>query len=315
MALLYKILCQRKFLTLITICASGLTAAVTLWWNTQLSDIINMVNIGKPPSKEMILWALVTILAIGVMNYVKVYISGYTCEGMTHDLRMGYARHFTLLSVIETEKLNAGEQLSKLQNEITSVSGYLNTTLFRLLDDSVMFFSAFVWLLFISPALTLAFHLPALIILVYVFWASKIIESATERSQHAKGRMNQYADTLLTLFPIIRLYEATRIIMDGYKDTVKTWQSHTMGAERTKARLLSLSGVLSNIPLLFLLLAGGYMTINGIFTIGTLYIFLNLSGTVSGVMMNMPEYIASFRQFSAGMKRLLPNIILTEKGE
>jgi len=315
MILLSKLLYERKILALITICASCLTAAVTLWWNSQLSGIINMVTAGVLPSKDMILWTLITMLVMGVTNYAKDYIAGYTCESMTHDLRMGYARHFASLPVAETENLNTGQQLSKLQNEIAGVSSYLNTNLFQLLDDGMRFFSTFIWLLFISPALTLASNLPAFIILVYVFWSSKIIGLATDRSQKAKGQMNQYADILLTLFPIIRLYDATRLTLDGYINAIDIWKNQTILLERTKAWLMSLSGVLSSIPLLFLFLVGGQMTINGVLTIGTLYIFINLSGNVSGVMMNMPGHITAFRQFSANMNRLSPHILLAGKGE
>lgn len=153
MALLFKMIYKRKVFAIIAICTSGLTAAVSLWWNFQLSGIINLVSVGVSPSQEMILWALVTMIVMGATNFVKGYIAGYTCEGITHDLRMGYARHFASLPVTDAEKLNTGEQLSKLQNEITGVSGYLNNNLFQIFDDAVRFFSTFIWLLFISPTL------------------------------------------------------------------------------------------------------------------------------------------------------------------
>lgn len=315
MALLSKILYGRKFLLILTICSSVLTAVVTLWWNAQLGVIINTVSAGTSPPINKVFWALVTMLIMGVTNYTKSYLSGYTCEGITHDLRMGYARYFISLPVAVAEELNVGKQLSKLQNEIAGVSGYLNSNLFQLLDDGVRFLSTFVWLLFINPVLTLASNLPALIVVAYVFLSSKIIGLANEQCQKVKGQMNQYADTLLTMFPIILLYDATRITLEGYTREIKSWEYHNVRLERTKARLMSLSGVLSSIPLLFLFLVGGHMAIRGILTVGTLYIFLNLSGNVSGVMMKMPEYITAFRQFSTNMKRLSPHILLTEKGE
>ena len=310
MALLFKIIYKRKFLSLITLCSTGVSVAVSLWWNTQLSGIIDTVSAGRSPSGEMIVSALITMIAMGAANYAGGCISGYACENMTHDLRMGYARYFTSLPVAESEKLNAGEQLSKLQNEITGVSNYLNSNLFQLAGDAVRFLATFTWLMFINPKLTLASNAPAFLIVIYVFWSSKIIGLATARSRQAQGQMNQYADTLMTLFPIIRLYDAARMALGGYMDAIKLWEKHTIRSEYTAARLMSLSGVLSGIPLLFLFLAGGSMAIKGALGIGTLYIFLNLSGNVSGVLMNMPQHIASFRQFSANMKRLEGKICL-----
>lgn len=315
MKLLYKLLRKRSLLSVAAICTSGLTATITLWWNTQLSNIINLVSKGVSPSKEMILWTMVTMLAMGITNYVKSYVLGYTGEGMTHDLRMGYAHHFASLPVAQIEKLNAGEQLSKLQNEIAGVSSYLNGNLFQLIDDSVKFLSCFTWLLFVNPSLTLASNLPAVIIMGYVLWSSKVIGTAAERSQSAKGEMNRSANTLLTLLPVIRLYDAAKLTLEQYTNTVKKWEHQTIRLERTKARLMSLSGILGSIPLLFLFLVGGNRVIGGTLTMGGLYIFFNLSGNVSGVLLNMPSHVAAFRQFTANAKRLAPNVLLMKKGE
>jgi len=304
--MLYK----RKVFVFTTIIIMGLTTAVSLWWNYQLSHIINKVSIGITPTREMVLLALITMFTMGVINYVKGYAAGYTCEIMIHDLRMGYARYFSSLPFIKIEKLNTGEQLSKLQNEITGVSGYFKNNLFQLVDDTVRFFSTFIWLLIISPTLTLTSNLPVIIIVIYAFFSSKVISLAVDQSQAAKGEMNQYIDTLLTLFPIIRLYNATRLTLDGYINAIKIWRIQSILMERKKAWLMSLSAVLSSIPLLLLFLVGGQMTINGTMTIGTLYIFLNLSGNVSGVMMNIPQYITNFRQFSTNIKRMSPYVLL-----
>lgn len=315
MALLAQMLKKRHVLVSATVLLSILAAAVTLWWNAQLSAIINNVSRGHRLSEESIPWALVTMCLTSALAYAKSYMAGLTSESMTHDMRMGYARHFASLPFSEVECLNAGEQLSKLQNEIADVSGYLNNNLFQLFDDSVRFFATFGWLFVLSPGLTLRVNLPAFVIMVYVFYSSRVIGAATGRSQQAKGQMNGFGDTMLTLFPIIRLYGAARLITGGYDEAVREWEGQTARAERVKARLMSLSGLLSSVPLMLLLLIGGTMAINGTLAIGTVYVFLNLSGNVSGVMMNMPSHIASFRQFGVNMKRLVPYVLLSGREE
>ncbi len=315
MPLLAQMLRKRLLLTIAAVCSSGLTAAVTLWWNGQLSGIINTVSEGHLLPADIILLALVTLLGMSVSAYFKSCISGFVCENMSHDLRMGYARHFASITVPEAERLSAGEQLSKLQNEIADVSGYLNDSLFQLLDDGVRIIATFTWLFVLIPKLTLTVNLPVFIIIVYVFYSSKLIGNATERSQQAKGRMNRYADTLLTLFPVIRLYDAAQMMLQGYRDNVGEWEYQTVRAERMRARLMSLSALLSSIPLMLLFLVGGGMVIDGALTVGTLYIFFNLSGNISGAMMNMPGYIAAFRQFSVNMTRLAPNVLFDGKDQ
>lgn len=310
MFLLIKMMKKRWFLALVAISASALLVAVMLWWNAQLSGIINTISEGNAVSISVIAWAALIMFAMCGTSFLKTYVSGFACEIMTHDLRMGYARYFSTLPFSEIERINVGEQLSKLQNEITEVSEYINGNLFQLINDCITFFATITWLLIINARLTLTANLPVIIIMIYVFYSSKIISNAAERSQRARGQMNRYADTLLTLFPVIRLYDAAHMMAENYNKEVDEWKNQTIRAERIRARLMSLSGLLSSIPLMLILLVGGNMVINDLLTFGTLYVFLNLSGNVSGVMMNMPGFIASFRQFSVNIKRLAPMISL-----
>jgi len=310
MGLAIKLIHTNKLFVVAVACLSLAAVAVTLWWNRHLALIIDMVSAGTRLPVDVITIALVIMLVMGVINFIKNYLAGYACEGMSHSLRMGYARHIADQPFIEIEKLNAGEQMSRLQNEINGVSGYLNNNLFQLFDDIVRFIVTLVWLMSVNAYLTVASNLLGVVIIVYVAWSSKVIGAAAERGLAFKERMNRQAGVLIEMFPVIRLYDAFGFVSDGYKTAVGEWRSAITRMERVKAWLMSLSAILSCAPLAVLLFAGGHMAINGALSVGTLYIFINLSGNVSGVMMNMPGYITSFWQFAANVKRVAPFVKL-----
>ena len=52
------------------------------------------------------------------------------------------------------------------------------------------------------------------------------------------------------------------------------------------------------------------MAINKEITTGTFYIFINLSGNVSGFLQNMPGIYAAFRQFDASAQGLEGKLVL-----
>lgn len=312
MEFIFKLFRRSKKLVLFTIAGNVFTILITLWWNQILSIIMNDLSEGNKMDKQVLLLAGVIIIVSVVSAYSLSLLSGYTCEIMTHKLRMGYARHFLHLEISEIEAMNAGGQLSKLQNEMNEVSQYLNGNLFQLINNVIRFVATFTWLLWLNPKLTILVNLPVIFILFYVTYSSKVIGALTEEGQQAKMQMNGFTDTLLVLFPVISVYSAANLILDKYKAQVKQWEDCEAKAERTSARLMSFSAMLSCIPTLLLLLIGGTMIINGQTTLGTLYIFINLSGNVSGVMMNMPGFIASFRHFSANVRRLEECIVMDE---
>lgn len=46
------------------------------------------------------------------------------------------------------------------------------------------------------------------------------------------------------------------------------------------------------------------MVLKGTLTIGMLYVFINLSGNVSGVMINISVHLANFRRFCGNLERV-----------
>ncbi|MBE5961247.1 MAG: ABC transporter ATP-binding protein [Lachnospiraceae bacterium] len=311
--LLEKLIKKHNWLVRCSIGMCGITTVVTLWWNSILSSIITNVSDGKQLSVKNLLASLAAIILTSVSAYAKTLLCSYTCEQMGHSLRMGYARYLSCLPFSQAEHLSRGEQFSKLQNELSDILNYFNSSLFPLVDDAIRFLITLFWLLKRNAWLTILSNLPVFFIVLYIIWSSKVIGSATKGSQIAKGTMNQYADSLISLFPIIRLYDASKMLLNGYNTACKEWEEKTSKAEKVRARLMSLSGLLTSIPLMLLFLIGGRQVINGVITIGTLYVFLNLSGNVSGIMMNMPGHIAAFRQFLANIQRISPNVMLKKK--
>lgn len=308
MSLLKKLLTKRIGLVTLTVIISISAIVVSLWWNSQLSAMINMISTNiLVPTRTVILAAMTILISMG-MAYLLNICSGWTCETLAHDLRMGYAEHLTALPITEVENLNAGEQLSRLQNEIGEVSRFLRDNLFAFVDDLVKFIGTFSWMLWLNPRLTLFANVPTVIIIGYTFFSSKVIGKAALKSQQANAQMNGFADTLISVFPIVRLFHANLLIQNKYNTALEQWANASISEERKRAKLMSLSALLSCTPLLLLFLIGGTQIIHGSTTIGTLYVFINLSGNVSGVMMNMPGRIAVFRRFSANMKRIEPCI-------
>ncbi len=314
MNLFKKLILNRIILVGLTVLISVITILLSLLWNTQLSLIINRVNAGEPAPLQIIIFAGIIIVASSCMAYILSVCSAWTCETLAHDLRMWYAKSITGLPIREIENMNAGEQVSKLQNEINDVSGFLRTNLFSFIDDLIRFSGSFSLLLWLNPKLTLLSNAPAALLILYTLYASKVIGQATLKSQQANANMTGFADTLITLFPIIRLFDASQLLKGQYEEALAEWKTTTLCEEGRKARLMSPSGLFSYIPLLILLLIGGKQIIQGTTTIGVLYVFINLSGNVSGVMMNLPGRIAGFRRFAANMQGLESSVLIRKGG-
>lgn len=322
MKIIKQMIGLHKFIFGIAVLFTFLSIILNLCWNKFLAELLNILfdadvaALGNRPGVIFIMLpaGIIIVLLHTLSEYLSSYLSFYTCEIFAHEMRMGYAGFYLQNDIRTLSKLNVGEEQSAMQNELKDVSDYLNANLFSLIRQFGTFAVTVVFLLCQNVKLAMISILPVVPLIIYCSLSSKIIKSYTEQCQNSKKKINGSVDTILELFPVIQVYNAYKLVRGVMNENLLEWENANVRKERISARLMSLSGVLSFVPLLTLLGFGGSMVINGEISIGIFYIFINLSGNVSGFLQNMPGIYANFRRFGASVGRLEGKIVL-KKGD
>ena len=289
---------------------------LNLYWNNLLAKMIDILEdsvsfyFGNSVLIYFLTAGIFIILLHTISEFLSSYAAAYTCETFAHEMRMGYVRYYLESDIRMLSNLNVGEEQSAMQNELKEISDYLKENLFSLMKQFGTFAVTIVFLMCKSLKLTVLSILPVVPLLVYCSFSSKIIKNYTEQCQNSKQKINGLADTIIELFPVVQVYSAYRLINSTVQARLAEWEYNNVLKERVSARLMSLSGVLSFVPLLLLFGFGGFMVIDGEISIGTFYIFINLSGNVSGFLQNMPNIYANFRRFGASVGRLESKLVL-----
>ncbi len=309
MKLLKQLIQLHKILFIAAVLLTFLSVILNLCWNEFLARLLDFLGNADHFSFEKetgIFFAIgiSIIFAHMISEFVSSILSSYTCELFAHELRMGYAGFYLQSDIQTLSRLNVGEEQSALQNELKEISDYLSENLFPLIKQFCAFAITVLFLLSQSLKLTTISIVPVIPLIVYCSFSSKIIKNHTQQCQNSRQKINGLADFILELFPIIQIYDACQLIGDSLMETLSEWGEAAIKKERITAGLMSLSGVLSFVPLLLLLGFGGSMVIHGEISMGTFYIFINLSGNVSGFLQNMPGIYAAFRKFTASADRL-----------
>lgn len=319
--LIVKLIQLHKVLFTVAMLATCFSVWMNLCWNNFLAyfiDRLDSVSSFKNTLSEIsllrfLLLAIFIIFVIAVSEYVSSFLASYICEYLAHEMRMGYVRFYLHTDICTLSKLNVGEEQSAMQNELSEISAYLNENLFSLTKQFFSFVFTVAFLIWQSPKLAVLSILPVIPVISYCAFSSKMIKKYTEQCLESKKKMNGLSGVLLELFPIIQVYDAYNLFTTVMNERLIEWQNASVKKERIAAGLMSLSGLLSFIPLLLLLGIGGVMVMKGEITIGVFYIFINLSGNVSGFLQNMPNIYAGFRRFGAAVGRLESKLILEAK--
>lgn len=295
---------QHRWLVILTVCVSILSIAIAFAWNLNIADVIDAICDKKVLSVRKIGFMCLLAFAVAVIEGGFTLISGYTAEKMSLSLRESFATWIQSKKSTELAKMNVGVQISKLLNEVNEISEYLTENLFMLINNVVKCIFTFIWLFSINWKLTLATNLPILLIVFYTTFSSKVLGNLALESQKARQNTNGIADTILTMFPVMKLYNAEKVMLKSYTDATNRWVEVGSKEEKGRSFLMSLSAILACIPTLCLILFGGTMMLRGEISVGVLYLFLNMSANITGVLMNLPGTIGMFRRFSSNFKSM-----------
>lgn len=287
--------------------------AVVLVWNRQLAVLIDLVTSGQTVTKSIIMNLVVILAAYILMSGATTFVSGVTCTGINYSLRQNYIQKISNQN-LPTQKLNGGKEASVLLNELTAVSNFISENLFFMFASLIKFIGSFGWLIYLNPFLAITSNLPVFFIIIYISFSSKILQKYTLKTNEENSKINSVTDSLMNLFPVIRLYQAQKMILENYSTLLTEWEKLNISMEKKKALLMSISAVITNIPLLLIILIGGKLVILGKLSLGELYVFISLSGNVSGILMNMPSFIMQFRIFGANLKKLNAPVIVDNTG-
>lgn len=318
MHVIKKLIRRHKMLYLTAVLFTILSVFINLYWNLFLKDLLNRLGanaalpVGGEIAPEVLAGGILIVLLLTASELCSYYLASCVCEAFAHDLRMGAVRYYLRSDIRTLSRLKVGEEQSAMQNELKDISDYFHGNLFSFMKQLGTFVVTVLFLLCQSPKLTLLSTLPVLPLIVYCFYSGRIIKGYTEQCQSSKKQMNGLAELMLELFPVIQVYDASRLLHNAMDGRIREWRDNNIRREKVSAWLMSLSGLLSFLPLLLLLGLGGNMVIEGEIGIGTFYIFINLSGQVSGFLQNMPNQYAGFRRFEASVGSLGDKLVMGE---
>lgn len=304
MTVVFRLFQKRKGMVLLTLCCCVGSVVATLLWNKELAVLIDRIQAGDGLDRERIVWCAGCLVIAALLQGGMQFLSAYAGEYAVHDLRTKLAVATMKRKYASIAKESGAELVSLQQNEMEEINRYISDNLFTLCTTAFNFVFTLVFLFLQNTKLTLVYLLPVAGMAVYTTLSGKVIYRYTKKEQEQQKKMNGVAGTLLSLFPVVRIYEAEGLLLQSYRSRIEGWKEAVVKQERTKAKLMSVSGMLSCIPLALLMLFGGRMIFQGTLTIGILYVFVSLSGNVSGVMINISVHLANFRRFCGNLERV-----------
>lgn len=284
---LFAYLGKYRWMIVVAIGLMMLSTIGSLYGSYAISPILNLVEqalSGSLDPNEMMrrIIFLVTILGVVylleiIFTYIASRIMLTVSEDTTHRLRTDLYHHLIRTQVSYHDTQQHGELMSRFTNDIDVIGLTLQDTLRTFLTNIMTLFGTLIVMFVLSPLLFLVIVAVTPLLVFLVILVSKHSRKASRQRQKALGALNGYIEETIEGNAINQLFTREEKTLEEFNEL-----SHDFSMKSFKQQALSmlLMPMMQNLNMLIYALvgvAGGFLTINNLVTIGSFAAFVNMT--------------------------------------
>lgn len=217
-----------------------------------------------------------------LFNYVQSWITSGISQKVAYSLRKDIAEKIDRLPLSFFDKHASGDILSRITNDVDTIAQSLNQSMAQIITSTVTVAGVVIMMFTISWQLTLI----ALAILPVTFGILGMVMSRSQKyyigQQKALGDADGHIEEMYGAHQIVQAFNgeaASVATFKKYNDELYTsgWKSQFFGS-----LMMPISNLVGNIGYVGICIAGGFLAVNSVVTIGDIQAFI--------------QYVKSFTQ-------------------
>lgn len=243
-------------------------------------DSIKSLDLSHPPTfhfnaiRNIVLLLLGLYLFSAVFNYLQGWIMTTITQQITYTLRRDISKKINRLPLSYFDKRTFGEVLSRVTNDVDTISQTLNQSLSQIITSVIMLIGIIVMMLSISWLLTLITILVLPLSFGLIMFITKRSQPHFVRQQELLGTLNGHIEEMYAGHQVMRVFGGEKASIkkfSGINDELYTsaWQ-----AQFFSGLMFPLMNFVGNLGYVGVAVAGGWLAINGQIKIGDIQAFI-----------------------------------------
>ena len=267
-------------------------------------------------SHKLLTYALL-LLAVagfkGIFQFLTRSILIGVSREIEFDLRNDFFRHLESLSYSFYQRTRTGDIMARATNDLNAVRMLLGPAIMYSANTIVFTAGALVFMLSISPKLTLYAFLPLPVVSITIQYFGKRIHERFERIQAMFSDISARAQENFSGARLIRAYVQEEYEIAGFETANKEYIARSLKLVRLMGMLWPSLEVMLGLAIVLVLWLGGREVLYGRITVGGFVAFNTYMVQLTWPVIALGWVINIFQRGTASMARI--NQLLVEKPE
>ena len=224
--------------------------------------------------RDIIVFLLVLYIISAIFNYIQGWVMTDVTQKITYDLRKDISEKINRLPLKYFDKRTYGEVLSRVTNDVDTISQTLNQSLTQIVTSVVMIIGIIIMMLSISWLLTLV----ALIILPISLSLIKFITKRSQiyfvRQQKLLGDVNGHIEEMYAGHQVMRVFNGEKASVEKFNSINEDLYESAWNAQFLSGLMHPLMTFVGNLGYVGVSVVGGWLAINGSLKVGDIQAFI-----------------------------------------
>nr|WP_226581810.1 ABC transporter ATP-binding protein [Halobacillus litoralis] len=303
---LWQYMSDKKLTFILVLSAIVVSSSLSLLGPYILGQTVDLV-LGDPSARRL-LKSFILLFAIYLLHSLFLWLQNYWMIGMAQStvqaIRSHLFRHVQLLPLPFFQKIQQGELMSRLTNDIENISRTLNSAIVQFVTSVLTILGTIGFMLWISPLLTLL----TLTIIPMMYggmkWITKRTGTYFKQQQRNLGVLNGYVEEMFSGQSIIRMFSKEHRVIREFEEKNRALKHSGYYAQVYTGFIPKLMNLLNNISFAIIVGAGGILALHGYLTIGMIVTFTTYSRQFTRPLNDLANQFNMILSAVAGAERV-----------
>jgi ATP-binding cassette, subfamily B, multidrug efflux pump len=297
--------------TICVFCNNGVWILFPLVLRRAIDDLRQGVNHQKLLTYSLLLLAVAATK--GIFQFLTRWIMIGISREIEFDLRNDLFRHLETLSYSYYQRTRTGDIMARATNDLNAVRMLLGPAIMYSANTFVFTAGALVFMLSISPKLTLYAFFPLPVVSIVVQYFGRLIHERFEYIQAMFSEISARAQENFSGARVIRAYVQEEPEIAAFETSNREYINRSLKLVRLMGMLWPTLETMLGLAIVLVLWLGGREVLSGRITVGSFVAFNTYMVQLTWPVIALGWVINIFQRGTASMGRI--NEILVEKPE
>jgi ATP-binding cassette subfamily B multidrug efflux pump len=260
---------------------------------------------------------LCTYVFLSGIQYIAAYLMVGLAQRTVFKLRARLFSHMQSLPVEFFDKRQHGELMSRMTNDIETISQTMNSSFIQFTTSVVTLIGTVSVMLYLSPLLTVLTMTIIPLLIISVTYITRRTGPLYKMRQKRTGELNGYIEEMVSGQEIVKVFSQEDRAVENFDERARNLQHVTFWAFLYAGFIPKIMNMLNNLSFTIVAGAGGLLAIytNGVVTVGTIVIFAEFARQFTRPLADLSNQFNQVLSALAGAERVFGIIDTPEEDD